>query len=512
MLMNRSAKAVKLRRIASARIPTRWGLFQTIGFEHKVANGQAETALAIILGDLTGTTPLLRIHSQCFTGEVLGSLRCDCGEQLDIAMGLIAEEGRGLVIYEHQEGRGIGIMSKLRAYALQDQGFDTVEANHALGLASDYRDFTVPAAILHDLGISRVRLLSNNPYKTLAICEAGIDVVEVIPCEATPNSHSLAYLRTKKEKMGHALTLGSDEPGQPAFRVVSCDLVDRPSVARRSRSTKSHEQTRNNFLEDEQSERHSETTEEHFEFASIDDAIQELRAGRMIVVVDDEDRENEGDLTMAAELITSEAINFMAKHGRGLICLAMTEQRCDHLDLHPMSLNNSALGGTAFTVSIDVASDDITTGISAYDRAQTIKAAVDPNSQPQDFARPGHVFPLRARAGGVLERRGQTEAAVDLASLAGLQPAGVICEIVNDDGTMARVPDLIRFCKKHDLVMITVADLARYRFDNDYEAALAAINGMFPVCPVVGAQTPQPAGGIDTEFDTAPYIQAELIA
>ena len=196
---------------------------------------------------------------------------------------------------------------------------------------------------------------------------------------------------------------------------------------------------------------------------SIDDAIADLRAGRMVVVVDDEDRENEGDLTMAAEMITPQAINFMAIHGRGLICLAMTGQRLDDLRLGLMVPENSALHNTAFTVSIDFNGRGATTGISAHDRAQTIKAAVDPISRPQDFARPGHVFPLRARPGGVLERRGQTEAAVDLARLAGLQPAGVICEIVNDDGTMARVPDLVRFCKKHGLMMITVADLARYR-------------------------------------------------
>jgi 3,4-dihydroxy 2-butanone 4-phosphate synthase/GTP cyclohydrolase II len=160
----------------------------------------------------------------------------------------------------------------------------------------------------------------------------------------------------------------------------------------------------------------------------------------------------------------------------------MTGARLDELGLAPMSPDNNALGGTAFTVSIDVKGRDVTTGISAYDRSQTIRAAVDPNYYAEDFARPGHVFPLRARAGGVLERRGHSEAAVDLASLAGLYPAGVICEISNDDGAMARVPDLIRFCKKHDLLMITVTELARYRFDSDYAGALGAIDGLFPVC------------------------------
>ena len=216
-----------------------------------------------------------------------------------------------------------------------------------------------------------------------------------------------------------------------------------------------------------------------FEFASIETAIRELRAGRMIVVVDDEDRENEGDLTMAAELVTPEAINFMATHGRGLICLAMTGERLDELDLAPMVPDNTALHGTAFTVSIDLNGHGVTTGISAHDRARTIQAAVDASSSPDDFARPGHVFPLRARPGGVLERRGQTEAAVDLAGLAGLYPAGVICEIVNDDGTMARVPDLIRFCETHGLVMVTVADLARYRLESEYEESLWAIDGSF---------------------------------
>jgi 3,4-dihydroxy 2-butanone 4-phosphate synthase/GTP cyclohydrolase II len=182
----------------------------------------------------------------------------------------------------------------------------------------------------------------------------------------------------------------------------------------------------------------------------------------------------------------------MARHGRGLICLAMTGERLGELQLAPMAPENSALGGTAFTVSIDLKGRDVTTGISAYDRAETIKAAVDPNSCAEDFARPGHVFPLCARDGGVLERRGQTEAAVDLARLAGLEPAGVICEIVNDDGTMARVPDLIRFCKKHGLLMITVAELARYRFDCEYDEALLIDDGLFLV-PRIPAVPEAPA-------------------
>lgn len=188
------------------------------------------------------------------------------------------------------------------------------------------------------------------------------------------------------------------------------------------------------------------------------------------MVVDDEDRENEGDLTMAAQMITPEAVNFMAKFGRGLICLAMTSERLDSLRLGPMSARNTSPFGTAFTESIDALGRGVTTGISAYDRAQTILCAIDPETEPGDLGRPGHVFPLCARPGGVLARPGQTEAAVDLARMAGLTPAGVICEIMNDDGTMARVPDLARFCDDHGLIMITVEDLILYRLRREFSS------------------------------------------
>jgi 3,4-dihydroxy 2-butanone 4-phosphate synthase / GTP cyclohydrolase II len=201
-------------------------------------------------------------------------------------------------------------------------------------------------------------------------------------------------------------------------------------------------------------------------FATIDEAIEEIRRGRMVVVVDDENRENEGDLTIAAQFVTPEAIAFMATEGRGLICLALTAERCDELGLDLMAAKNESAFETAFTVSIE-AREGVTTGISAHDRARTIQVAIDPETAPRDLVQPGHVFPLKARAGGVLERVGQTEAAVDLTRLAGLIPAGVICEIMNDDGTMARVGDLIGFCERHDLKMVTVADLVAYRRRHD---------------------------------------------
>jgi 3,4-dihydroxy-2-butanone 4-phosphate synthase/GTP cyclohydrolase II len=442
--MKSDAQFRLFRRVASTQLPTRWGVFQTIGFQREIYNSahHVETAVALVLGEITGNAPLVRIHSQCFTGDVLGSLRCDCGEQLELAMGAIAREGRGLLIYENQEGRGIGLMAKLQAYGLQDDGLDTVEANHVLGFKADCRDFALPVAILQDLAISRVRLLSNNPEKAGALIDAGIEIVEHVRCEATPNPHSVAYLRAKKEKMGHALSLGGYEGMEYATHERPEGLGGR-------------------------SGRSGTVIPEQYSFASVEIAIRELRAGRMIVVVDDQDRENEGDLIMAAEMITAEAINFMAIHGRGLICLAMTGERLDELELGPMASDNTALYGTGFTVSIDVKGHGVTSGISAHDRAQTIRAAIDPRSDPEDFARPGHVFPLRSRDGGVLKRRGHTEAAVDFARLAGLNPSGVICEIINDDGTMARLPDLLRFCTRHELKMITVAHLERYRLERE---------------------------------------------
>src|SRR3954449_220600 len=219
-------------------------------------------------------------------------------------------------------------------------------------------------------------------------------------------------------------------------------------------------------------------------FSPIEEAIEEIRRGRMVVVCDDENRENEGDLTMAAQFATPEAVNFMAMHGRGLICLSLTGERCDELGLDLMAAKNESPFNTAFTTSIE-ARAGVTTGISAADRARTIQVAIDPSSTPEDLVQPGHVFPLKAKDGGVLERAGQTEAAVDLARLAGLIPAGVICEVMNEDGTMARVRDLVPYCRRHGLKLVKVADLIAYRRRNDklvervVETALPTAYGEF---------------------------------
>jgi len=206
--MAQSAGPSSLVRVASTRLPTTFGVFDLIGFEQtNVDKGETKSAILLMLGDLQNRAPLLRIHSQCLTGEVLGSLRCDCRGQLELAMSAIADEGSGLVIYEYQEGRGIGLMAKLRAYALQDQGLDTIEANEALGFDADCRDFSLAVAVLHELRVRQVRLMSNNPQKVEALTEGGIEVIELIACEAPPSPYALSYLRTKKEKMGHSLTI-----------------------------------------------------------------------------------------------------------------------------------------------------------------------------------------------------------------------------------------------------------------------------------------------------------------
>jgi len=206
--MHKSVQKRDIRKVVSTNLPTVFGVFNLIGFERaNMAKRERETALLMTLGDLQDGVPLLRIHSQCLTGEVLGSLRCDCRGQLEVAMSTMAAQGAGLVIYLHQEGRGIGLMAKLKAYALQDHGLDTIEANEALGFDADCRDFSLAVAVLHELKIRQVRLMSHNPQKVDALTEGGIEVVELLACEAPPSPYALSYLRTKKKKMGHSLTI-----------------------------------------------------------------------------------------------------------------------------------------------------------------------------------------------------------------------------------------------------------------------------------------------------------------
>ncbi len=258
------------------------------------------------------------------------------------------------------------------------------------------------------------------------------------------------------------------------------------------------------------------------EFSDIPEVLEDLRKGKMVVLVDAEDRENEGDLVCAAEKATPEIINFMAKYGRGLICLPLTGETCDRLGLYPQTIDNTARLGTAFTVSVDAA-DGVTTGISAADRAHTIQVAIADEAKANDLARPGHVFPLRASAGGVLVRAGQTEGAVDLANLAGLKPAGVICEIMNEDGTMARVPELLKFCEKHDLKITSIAKLIEYRLTRESQIKrVESVNlptdyGEFKLIGYESITTPEPhlalcKGGVgDLGKDGLPVEQDEPV-
>ncbi len=265
------------------------------------------------------------------------------------------------------------------------------------------------------------------------------------------------------------------------------------------------------------------TNERHFPFDPVEDAIEDIRRGRMVIVADDEDRENEGDLVCAAEAVTPEVVNFMAQHGRGLICCAMTRERADELDLSPMTERNTDPQGTDFTISVDAHRRfGVTTGISAQDRAKTVRLLVDPDTRPQDLRRPGHVFPLRAQPGGVLRRVGQTEAAVDLARLAGFEPAGVICEILNPDGTMARRPELEEIAREHDLRFITVAQLVSYRLQKERlvervaEAVLPTPFGEFRIIGYVSPLDEREhvalvAGEIEGEEDVLVRMHSECL-
>ncbi len=255
-------------------------------------------------------------------------------------------------------------------------------------------------------------------------------------------------------------------------------------------------------------------------FDTIEKALEEIRNGKMIIVVDDEDRENEGDLLMAAQFATPEAVNFMAKFGRGLICCPLKEEKAHHLELNPMTMKNTDSRETAFTVSVDVLG--VSTGISAFERAQTIQALVDPKAKADDFVQPGHIFPLVANPGGVLSRMGHTEAAVDLAEMAGLQPVGVICEIMNDDGTMSRVPELMEFAKEHDLAIITIADMVKYRrrfeklIDRAAEAEMPTRFGTFKVIAYENKLSKEHhvalvAGEIDPEKPTLVRVHSECL-
>lgn len=432
-------------------------------------------------GQLQQDVPV-RIHDQCLTSEVFGSKRCDCSEQLRMALKHIAQEG-GVIIYLQQEGRGIGLANKIAAYALQDVGMDTVDANLHLGFPDDCRHYGAVPSILHDMMIGSIQLMTNNPYKVNRLKELGVKVSNTLSVVVpTTNPYNHRYLLAKHERMDHqnlrSLLSTTHETETAEVDEVEGMIVIDETIIREGEDMAANAIEVSLALSDENYEGVlAEDNGYCFGRQSVEDAIQAMKEKKMVVVVDDMNRENEGDLIMAADACTPEDMAFIVRYSSGVICIAMDGDRMDKLGLPPMLANNEDPKETAFTVTVDATKEHgISTGISSTDRAKTVNLLASPEAKSLDFARPGHIFPLRARDGGVLERDGHTEAAVDLSHLAGRERAGILCEIVSEENPieMMRLPELKRFCKEHGLVLTSIVDLAQYRKDtenvkNDYD-------------------------------------------
>lgn len=414
----------------------------------------------------------VRIHDQCLTSEVFRSRRCDCSEQLKMAMKHIAKNG-GAIIYLQQEGRGIGLANKVAAYALQDVGMDTVDANLHLGFPEDCRNYGAIPSIFHDMKIGSIKLLTNNPRKVTKLKELGVKVDGTVPMVVpTTNPYNHRYLEAKHERMDHT-DLGhlfeDAETKSSADVVVGETYVNESGEEMAANAVKVAMIT---VSEDDDEEAGCLARDDGYCFGrqSVEDAIQATREGKMVVVVDDMNRENEGDLIMAADACTPEDMAFIVRYSSGVICIAMDESRMDELKLPQMVTNSEDPKNTAFTVTVDAASKHgITTGISSIDRSKTMNLLGDMTTSSTDFVRPGHIFPLRAMEGGVLARDGHTEAGVDLAHLAGRSRAGILCEIVSEESPteMMRLPEMKRFCQQHGLVLTSIVDLIQYRKDTE---------------------------------------------
>lgn len=403
--------------------------------------------------------------------------RCDCKEQLKMSLEYIRENG-GAIIYLQQEGRGIGLANKVAAYALQDVGLDTVDANTHLGFPEDARQYGVVPSLLSDIGIDSIRLMTNNPLKIERLRALGVDVTGTIPIVVPEaNIHNRKYLETKKDRMNHQnfgamLDASPVSPLSSKYKHVEVMFNGGSSVAEDyiNDGEEMAAVAIASALMDNPDQSGVIAAADGYCFGrqSVEDAIAAVTRGELIVVVDDESRENEGDFIMAADKCTPKAMAEFIRYSSGVICIGMEGKRMDELELPPMVINNEDPKGTAFSVSVDATSEHgITTGISATDRSKTSVMLADPNAKAIDFHRPGHIFPLRAKENGVLTRDGHTEAAVDFARLAGSSPAGLLCEIVSEENPveMARLPELKRFCKKHGYVLTSIADLQQYRRD-----------------------------------------------
>jgi len=441
-------------------------------------------------GKLAKDIPI-RIHDQCLTSEVFGSQRCDCSDQLKLSMKYIREHG-GAVIYMQQEGRGIGLANKVAAYELQDLGSDTVDANLLLGFPADCRQYGAVPSILQHMQIGSIQLLTNNPRKVERLERLGVEITRTVPVLVpSVNEHNRKYMETKQSRMHHTnfddLLLRSSSsslknngfmtPKRATLPIIIDDATTNTFAEKDSLLTEEHSilvvEDEKKSSEGQQQQQEGVTAADDgycFGRQSVEDAIAAISRGEMVVVVDDMDRENEGDFIMAADACTPEAMSTIVRYSSGVVCVAMEGDQMNRLGLPPMLSNNEDPKGTAFSVTVD-ASMGITTGISATDRSRTVQLLANPKSVLGDFNRPGHLFPLRAREGGVLARDGHTEATVDLSRLAGRGSCGVLCEIVSEDSPteMMRLPEIKRFCQRDGYVLTSIVDLAQYRRDTEEE-------------------------------------------
>jgi len=424
----------------------------------------------------------VRIHDQCLTSEVFGSQRCDCKEQLKLSLQYIQENG-GAIIYLQQEGRGIGLANKVAAYAMQDIGLDTVDANLHLGFPDDAREYGVVPAILDDMKVQSIQLMTNNPLKVQRLRDLGIDVTDSLPVVVpSTNPYNHRYLATKQDRMDHrnlknVLANGAMAPRRRLPQTIAENYVTAGEEMCANAVTVSLMEsevagTASSSSDGDNDEAGVTANDDGYCFGkqSVIDAIQAIKEGKMVCVVDDMNRENEGDLIMAADACTPQDMAFIVKYSSGVVCIAMEGKRMDELKLPAMVSDNEDPKETAFSVTVDATKEHgITTGISATDRSRTVRLLAQPDCKPSDFARPGHIFPLRAQEGGVLTRDGHTEAAIDLSVLAGRSPSGILCEIVSEENPveMMRLPEMKRFCKKYDFVLTSIVDLQQYRRETE---------------------------------------------
>ena len=513
--------------IAECDLPSIFGAFRMKSFTHTSGTSSQKGLEPIVLchGDIEGKEDVLvRVHDQCFTSEVLGSMRCDCREQLEESLRRIEREG-GVLIYLQQEGRGIGLPNKVAAYALQDLGLDTVDANLQLGLKEEAREYDSVPDILEHLGVKSIRLMTNNPYKVDSLQKLGVPITDRVSISIPANKYNKRYLESKRDRMAHIFgehydttsskAMGGSEEaavrGPPRGRRLtrflrrgknaaphstnslgerggtSSDMNALPAASTKHASTNDIAGALKQSVEEriaikvkggassgvafpnggtEDCGREVKELKPYiFGEESVRAAIAAIADGAVVCVVDDEDRENEGDLIMAADKATAETVGFMVRYTSGVICVSLTEERLEELCLPPMVVNNEDPKGTAYTVSVDAKATS--TGISAADRAETLRSLTDPSCTADAFTRPGHVFPLRYKKGGVLSRMGHTEASLDLTAMAGLRPGGVLAEVVNDDGSMMRLESplggLRKFTEDHGLVLTSVQDIIAFR-------------------------------------------------